>query len=213
MDAIEDPFLEALDSDQRLGSRETVCWHGEMRTGRNASACTVLDISPYGARLLTGVAVTIELPVTLNLGSRGVYNGEIRWHDAGLVGVKFRSGLDADHRIVQDQSTATDSGLTGPVEDLGARVYEWRNEPRRNVTHRARLNIGRTQSDCRILDLSPSGARLLATRPLAPGCQVSLTAASQDHLHGRVVWSIGEICGLRFEQPDQGLIRRLADGS
>lgn len=198
MDTLEPPYATASDGDQRSEPRAAVCWHGEMLAGRETAACTVLDISPFGARLMTAVLVAIELPVTLNLGARGVYYGEVRWHDGGLVGVKFTAARRAEHSI--GASAPVRAGAVAELgADLGAKVHEWRAEPRREVTRRARLSSGSRSGDCQVLEISPSGARVLAGRHLAPDSAATLTLGPRHSLHGRVVWAIGEICGLRFD--------------
>ncbi len=213
MVASDIPFLEPTGSDQRSQSREATCWHGELLAGREAGACTVLDISPYGARLLTPIPVAIDLPVTLNLADRGVYFGAVRWHDAGMIGVKFTAGLRGEDRIVTAKPGARAHGAPDRSVDLGARVYEWRAEPRRKDTRQGTLRTGRDCGSCRILDLSPSGARVLAERPLEPGMEAILSIDANGDLGCLVVWAIGEICGLRFEQPDERALQRLIGGT
>ena len=187
----DDPL--ATPGDRRLEGREAVCWHGELHAGGAAEACTVLDISPFGARLLTAMTVVIDLSVAIDLGSRGMFGGQVRWHDGGLVGVKFTAGL-------ADQAPLG-AAVAKRSEDPGTEVYHWRAEPRRQVAEAATLQTGSERRDCRVLDRSDSGARVLAQQPLAPGDKVTLSQDKQETRDGRVVWRIGELCGLLFDPP------------
>jgi methyl-accepting chemotaxis protein len=78
-----------------------------------------------------------------------------------------------------------------------------RRAERRAVATRAQLRLGGSELACEIADLSAVGARLVASRPLPIGAEVTLTLPGLDGLPGRAVWSHDGKAGIDFTLTDE----------
>ncbi len=66
-----------------------VHWSGEVSAGSDLSDCTVLDISPGGARLQTANPLPPRTAMLLRLNHGGEFSGKVAWQQGSVMGVAF----------------------------------------------------------------------------------------------------------------------------
>lgn len=67
----------------------TVHWSGEVRAGSDLTDCTVLDISPGGAKLQTANPLPPQTAIVLSLQHGGEFSGAVAWQQGSVMGVAF----------------------------------------------------------------------------------------------------------------------------
>jgi len=51
--------------------------------------CAILDISPGGAKLKAGIAVTVRTEILLDLDKIGQFSADTVWCSNGIIGIRF----------------------------------------------------------------------------------------------------------------------------
>ncbi len=81
---------------------------------------------------------------------------------------------------------------------------------RSHVILSGRLRGGIEEQDCVLLDLSASGAMVRLSDPTPSPAQVAVTNEHFGKLHGRVIWQVHNVVGLRFADRPQRVARAVA---
>ena len=76
-------------SNRRRHTRMAVHWSGEVTANDELADCTVLDISPGGARLQTASPLPAKTPMVLQLEHGGEFRGQVAWQQGSVMGVVF----------------------------------------------------------------------------------------------------------------------------
>lgn len=66
-----------------------VHWLGDVTSGGEAVDCTVLDISPGGAKLQSADPLPALTKVQLKLYHGGLFTGEVSWQHGSFMGIEF----------------------------------------------------------------------------------------------------------------------------
>ena len=86
------------ETERRRHVRMAVHWAGDLSaegTGKGSAAaggtmdCTVLDISPGGAKLQTSDPLPAATPVRLKLSHGGDFEGIVAWQQGSFMGLAF----------------------------------------------------------------------------------------------------------------------------
>jgi PilZ domain-containing protein len=81
-------------------------WAAELRTSSGGIACTVEDISRYGAKLKIGTEQIADENVSLAIGDFGVVLARLVWRRRDRVGIQFKASqpwaLDLVMRAAKD---------------------------------------------------------------------------------------------------------------
>ncbi|MGB3723238.1 MAG: PilZ domain-containing protein [Pacificimonas sp.] len=86
-----------------------------------------------------------------------------------------------------------------------------RETGRARVILRGVLRFSGGDHECRVADLSATGARIMTDIPLSEGEIVGLTIASHGEFPGAVIWSDGQEAGVQFIEGVEGGLRRFGD--
>lgn len=89
-----------------------------------------------------------------------------------------------------------------PVQD------ERRQQTRRHLLWRARLQCGSHEFDCWVYDISYKGARVRFDLPLVEDCGIVLDIPDLGLLSARVAWSVAGQMGIEFIR-DEAAIKKL----
>jgi hypothetical protein len=75
--------------DRRLDSRKRVIWNGRLYRDGDVLECEIVDVSAEGARARLAVRMVVNATVVLEIDRLGMFPGEISWHAANEIGVRF----------------------------------------------------------------------------------------------------------------------------
>jgi len=78
---------------------------------------------------------------------------------------------------------------------------------RRHVILNGRLRGGIEEQDCVLLDLSASGAMVRLSDSTPSPAHVAVSTEHFGELHGRIVWQMHNVVGLRFSDRPQQVAR------
>jgi hypothetical protein len=76
-------------SNRRRHARMAVHWSGEVTADDELADCTVLDISPGGARLQSATPLPPRTAMMLRLQHGGEFHGQVAWQQGSVMGVAF----------------------------------------------------------------------------------------------------------------------------
>ena len=79
----------AAEGERRRHSRMAVHWLGDVTTAGQAVDCTVLDISPGGAKLQSAEPLPALTEVLLKLYHGGQFGGQVAWQHGSFMGIEF----------------------------------------------------------------------------------------------------------------------------
>ena len=75
--------------DRRLGTRKRVIWTAKLHRDGGILECEVFDISAEGAKARIEASPAINSTVVLEIDRLGMFPGEICWHRANQIGIRF----------------------------------------------------------------------------------------------------------------------------
>ena len=97
--------------DRRLDQRTKVIWNGRLYRDGEVLACEIFDVSAEGAKARLTVCMAVNATVALEIDRLGMFPGEICWHTANEVGIRF---LESAYTI---QERLRGSGIA-PIPEL-----------------------------------------------------------------------------------------------
>ncbi|WP_448662274.1 PilZ domain-containing protein [Sphingomonas sp. CJ20] len=179
------PRLAAVETtDRRADDRDTlrVFRSAILRWDALESLCLIRNLSPGGMMAKVPVALPPGKPVTVEMRSGHVIEGEVVWSQDNRIGVHFATRID-----VPDV-------LNGPH----CVASHWvQRMPRVHVPCGASVLIGYDRSPATLLDVSQGGAKVEA-EGLRPGQPVTLMVGGMDARPGCVVWARRGRAGIAF---------------
>ena len=75
--------------ERRRHVRMAVHWSGDLEASGDRLDCTVLDISPSGAKVQSSDPLPPETPVILTLAQGDQHRGAIVWQQGSFMGIGF----------------------------------------------------------------------------------------------------------------------------
>lgn len=90
--------------------------------------------------------------------------------------------------------------IEGFLHTVNADLEDRRASLRTMVNESAQVQVGGKVQEARLLDISPSGARVLTEALLLPGSELTLIRSGGDIARGEVVWTQARSYGVRFRQ-------------
>ncbi len=75
--------------ERRRHSREPCECRGRLMHGSGEHPCTVVDISPGGARVRVDRTLETQMPVRLKMTQAGEFTGEVAWISTDSMGIRF----------------------------------------------------------------------------------------------------------------------------
>jgi hypothetical protein len=88
--------------------------------------------------------------------------------------------------------------MSGEAAIEASEMTEQRENVRRRILWRAKLQCGTHDFDCWVYDLSLGGAKVRFDLPLTPDCAVVLDIPDIGAISGRVSWSVAGQMGIDF---------------
>jgi len=76
-------------SNHRTDERKSTLFQAKFLINDEANNCAILDISPGGAKLKTGVIVAAKTDIVVDLDKIGTFTATTAWCSNGAVGVRF----------------------------------------------------------------------------------------------------------------------------
>lgn len=81
--------IDRLNRERRRHTREPCRVPGLLFYSLGEEACTVIDVSPGGAKIRVDRILERQTPVRLKMTRDGEFAGEVVWISAGTVGLQF----------------------------------------------------------------------------------------------------------------------------
>lgn len=161
-------------------------------------------------RMLLGCS-ELQNPVSPALGKSGTNLVESTGITVIMVVEAMRLGGNIQHFPTTDassnlpvatQSPETSGTPTPPTSTADAGADDRREGPRmRTVLRIAPVAVGNQQGLARVRNISDGGMKLDLTLPILLGDRVRVELSEDVVLMGAVVWTNGDECGLKFDQP------------
>ena len=171
---------------EREQPRALVLRPGTLRLGDWAVECEIVNVSVEGARVRTTQALEPVSRLTLNVRSCGAFECDVIWQDAETLGLTFREQGTKTERLYQ--ALLRDSeGATGG-----------RRATRVQVLWSGNLRSGHRSSECRIVNVSMSGAKAHVSNPSELASPVILALDRFGEFYCEIVWREGDYLGLKF---------------
>ncbi len=187
---------EAADlKDRHRHPRTGVLCPAKLASGGQAWDCEILDISAGGAKVRLPKPLDPAAEFSLTIGSHGTFPVRVRWQNGPYLGVAFLCDLETSTRLVKD------------VIENPATSREQREHPRTAVLWTGRLHAGAQGADCRVLNISATGAKIHLLEPIPPAPIVSLRIERFGEFPGDVIWREGEFLGIKFRDDPEDIVQ------
>jgi hypothetical protein len=165
--------------------------------GQNPCACTIRDISKFGAQ----ISLPKQLPVggeiyLVDASNRVAHSAKVAWSDSDRTGLAFVRTYALDQALPPQLRF-----VKKLLADAKLRKVERRSMPRTSVMWSGVISSsnGQNASDCTIRNINEAGAEISAKRTLELGEEVYLLVMrSQIAFLASVVWMQSERIGLSF---------------
>ena len=144
-------------------------------------------------------AVEAASQVRLRIERVGEFSGRVAWRDGVMLGIEFHDQLREIARIVEDILS----------EDVSR--DERRRQPRTSVLWSGKLLYQGQSTDCRILNISLSGAKVRLDKPFNGGPEVILKIDRFSQISGSIIWQDGKHLGIEFLGETEHIVRVLGD--
>lgn len=178
--------------DQQKHVRTPVYREGWLEVDGEAVDCTIVDISPGGAKIRVSRPLPRNQAVTLRIGQAFSGEADSVWQSGEYVGLAFVEAPEVVEGKIQSI-----------VRKANARVC--RSKARISVLWDAEIIASGGATPCEILNISQGGARLKAHQPIPVGSTVQLLCSRFGVLEGRVTWSNQGELGVQFVEPAENL--------
>jgi hypothetical protein len=160
----------------------------------------VLALSAHSADLRCTGDVAEDGPVALAIDGFRSFEGELVRRHGQIIGMVFSSGGKA----AAPATPAPGSSPAAKPAKAPSTTKTLRRHPRSAVFWSGAIQAGRESIDCIVLNMSPGGAKVkLLKRFAGDGSPVVLHIDRLGGYAGEVVWSEGELIGLRFLKDPQ----------
>ncbi len=191
-----DETAEAADlHDRQRHPRTAVLCPAKLASAGQAWDCEILDISAGGAKIRLPVPLDPAAELSLTVGSYGTFPVRLMWQNGQYLGVAFLCDLETSSRLVREV-------VENPATSREKRFY-----PRTAVLWTGRLHAGAQGADCRILNISATGAKIHLLEPLPPAPMVSLRISRFGEFPGDVIWREDSFLGIRFRDDPDDIIQ------
>ena len=79
-----------VDKERRRYTRTSVLWSGHLHSGGRASACRLVNISAFGAKIRLFEPIALESRVSLRVERFGEFPSNVIWKEGNFLGISFR---------------------------------------------------------------------------------------------------------------------------
>lgn len=79
-----------VDKERRRCTRTSVLWSGYLHSAGRATACRVVNISAFGAKIRLFEPVALESRVSLRVERFGEFPSNVIWKEGNFLGISFR---------------------------------------------------------------------------------------------------------------------------
>lgn len=164
----------------------------------------ILALSAHSADLRCTAEVAEEGPVVLSIDGFRSFEGELVRRHGQIIGMVFSRGGKAAAEAVPEAAPAPRAARLHNPPKQPSETKTLRRHPRSAVFWSGTVQSGRASIDCIVLNMSPGGAKVkLLKRFTGDGSPVVLHIDRLGGYAAEVVWSEGEMIGLRFLKDPQ----------
>ena len=171
---------------EREQPRALVLRPGSLRLGDWSVECEIVNVSVEGANVRTRQVLEAVSRLTLNVHSCGEFECDVIWQDAETLGLTFREqGPKTEElyqTLLQDSEGAAGARQATRVQVLWSGI----------------LRSGHRSSECRIVNVSLSGAKAHVSNPSELASPVILTIDRFGEFYCEIVWRERDYLGLKF---------------
>ncbi len=166
--------------------RALVLRPGTLHLGGSTVECEIVSVSVEGANVRTAQVLDPVSRLTLSVHSCGEFECDVIWQDAETLGLTFRDHGPKTEKLYQTLLQDSE-GATGA-----------RSATRVQVLWSGILRSGHRSSECRIVNVSLSGAKAHVSNPSELASPVILTIDRFGEFYCEIVWREGDYLGLKF---------------
>lgn len=188
------PVSSSPEEKQRHRRASIIC-SGRVELPDASLDCDILDISVGGAKIAIGKTLEPAAELVLQIGDLVALPGRVAWNREGQAGIEFSE----DPGVI---AVALPEILEGPAKER-----EQREHLRSTVLWSGEVACDGTITPCRILNVSPSGAKVRIERSFDPGTEASISCSRFGDVLVQVVWSKDGNMGLRFQESPRRILQ------
>jgi len=179
--------------------RSLVLCSAQLTLGAGTGPCEILNISLGGVKLRLLAPLAGDAEATLTLEGYGTFKCHVAWRDEQYVGMEFVEDFDRISKLIW-------SLLENPETNK-----EQRRMPRSSVLWSGQLNAGARGAQCRVLNISPYGAKVRMLEALTHATHVSVKIERFGEFPADVVWRDGDYLGIKFHDDPDDIARIFGD--
>jgi hypothetical protein len=170
--------------DRRNASRHVaVMLNAKMAVDGVEGLCRIRNISTNGAKLETRLPTKPGQKIAIELRSDLLATGTVRWLNAPFLGIEFDRCLDLEKFLKRPERR---------IEKIHPRA------PRYQCDFSAVIRTGSANRQCRLLDISLSGAKFSGLPHIRSGEAVTMQVKGLPTRQSTVMWVKAQEVGLRF---------------
>ncbi len=179
--------------------RSFVLCSAQLTLGAEAAPCEILNISLGGVKLRLLAPLAGGAEGTLTLLDHGAFKCRVAWRDEQYLGMEFVDDVDRIGKLIRLL-------LENPETNK-----EQRRAPRSSVLWAGQLNAGARGAQCRVLNISPYGAKIRLLEGLTHATHVSVTIERFGEFPADVIWRDGDNLGIKFHDDPDDIARIFGD--
>ncbi len=186
-------------ADRQRYPRSLVLCSAQLALGAGTAPCEILNISLGGVKLRLLEPLAGDAEATLTLDRYGTFKCRVAWRDGQNVGLAFVEDLDRIGKLIR-------SLLDNPEPSKEQRAL-----PRSSVLWAGQLNAGARAAQCRVLNISPYGAKVRLLEALSHATRVSIKIERFGEFPADVIWRDGDYLGIKFHDDPDDIARIFGD--
>jgi len=179
--------------------RSFVLCSAQLTLGTGTAPCEILNISLGGVKLRLLAPLAGDAEAMLTLEDQGTFKCRVVWRDEQYLGMEFVEDVDRISKLIH-------SLLENPETNK-----EQRAAPRSSVLWSGQLNAGARGAQCRVLNISPYGAKVRLLEGLTHATHVSVKIERFGEFPADVIWRDGDNLGIKFHDDPDDIARIFGD--
>jgi len=179
--------------------RSAVLCPAKIQAGSRQFDCEILNFSAGGAKIRVFRPFDYDPAVSLTIEDFGTYPCDIVWQDGEHLGLRFPESVREQTERVQEELRTFEN------------PKDRRRFTRNSVLWMGRIIAGDHVVDCKVLNISVGGAKVVVSDAFEHGEPVTLHIDRFGEFEGEIVWQSGKKRGIKFLEDPQIVAQKLGD--
>lgn len=177
--------------------RSAVLCPAKIQSGDRQIDCEILNLSAGGAKVRVSQSFDYEPSVSITIDDFGTYPCDIVWQDGEHLGIRFPESVREQTERLQEELKTFEN------------PKDRRRFTRNSVLWMGRIIVDERMVDCKILNISVGGAKIVVSDSFDYVGPVTLRIDRFGDFEGEIVWQAREKRGVKFLEDPQVVAQRL----